>query len=116
VTGLWELADDEGLIDGQTVRPRLPYPGDGAPSPPSYVDELLNRIDAADPGEYLAVGHPGDYEAETRRITGGRADRGPGEWAAAMDGQRRTFTDERVLERCREGGVTPIQYAELSGT
>jgi len=112
VTGLAELADGEGLIDGQTVRPRLPYP-DGDPVP-SHADELLGRLDAAEPGERLAVGHPGYYGEETRRITGGRADRGPGEWAATMDGQRRMFTDERVLDYCDAYGVTPIRYTELS--
>lgn len=117
VTGLRELAAEEGLIDGQTAVPRLPYV-EGTRA--TYGEQLRDRIEAGvgrsertGQRAFLAVGHPGYYDAETRPITGGRADRGPGEWAAVMDGQRRMFLDDAVAECCAERGVEPARFTDV---
>jgi len=107
---LVEIAGSEGLLDGQTVCPRLP---EVELTAPSYPQQLISRLNLASPGTYLAVGHPGYYDAETRRIAGGRYDRRPGEWARIMDSQRRMFLAPAVLSWCDARGVEPIRYADL---
>jgi len=107
---LLEIADSGGLIDGQEVVPQLP---EVAVTAPSYPQRLLSRLNRADPGAYLAVGHPGYYEAETRRIAGGRYDRRPGEWARIMDSQRRMFLAPAVRLWCADNGVEPVRFTDL---
>lgn len=111
-----EVAEQEGLIDGRTSVKRLPEVRGGSPPspwPPTQAEYLLERITAAEPGTYLAVGHPGYYEAETKPITGGRLDRGPGEWAAIMDRQRVMFTHDLVLQYCEEHSIELVRYSDL---
>lgn len=107
---LLDIAESEGLIDGRTAVSRLPEVDVTAPG---YPQRLLGRLNLADPGTYLVVGHPGYYDGETRHIAGGRYDRRPGEWARIMDSQRRMFLDPAVLRWCDEHGVQPISYPEI---
>ena len=108
----------EGLLDGDFDR-RLPSGGaatddtvgtahGGAGNDP---EGLIARLERADPGTYLVVGHPAYDDEEMRAIRG--AGRKPGAVAAARDEQRRMFLANEVGERCAELGVEPIRFTEL---
>ena len=76
------------------------------------MEQLIARLDAAPPGQYLIVGHPA-YDNEEMRALG--HDGYPGEVIGPeREWQRRMFTDPRIVAYCRESGVAPIRYDEAS--
>lgn len=100
------FCEAEGLVDGTRAAPLLP--GHGFEVDPDW---LLERLDAVDPGTYLAVGHPGYDDEELREVHGGGRERG--EVGRTRATQRRLFTDERVIERVRDGAVEVLRYDEV---
>jgi hypothetical protein len=101
------LAEREGLVFEPRLE-RLPKP-DGAPK--DHVERLLACLEAAEPGTYLTVGHPGYYCAEMRRLShdGTTGDR----VAWSRDGQRRKFMDRRVVEYVMTHDIRPTRYDEI---
>jgi hypothetical protein len=100
------LREREGLLDGDGVG-MLPAVGGAADDP----DGLCARLDAAEPGTHLIVGHPCYDDAEMRDIVG--AGHGPGEVATERDAQRRMFLDEGVHRCCEERGVEPVRFTDV---
>ena len=97
---LKELARREGLVYGYDV-PWLPaVQGEFANS----VEEFIAQLEAADPGTYLAVGHPAYDRVDVRMFGEGIG--------VSRDWDRRMFTDPRVLGYCTAHGVMPIRYTE----
>jgi hypothetical protein len=74
------------------------------------VEQLIARLEAAPPGQYVLVAHPA-YNNDYMRTLG--HDGFPGEQVAAeREWERLLFTDPRVLECCRTHSVQPIRYDE----
>jgi predicted glycoside hydrolase/deacetylase ChbG (UPF0249 family) len=73
------------------------------------VQALLAKLEAAEPGDYVFVGHP-CYDTEDVRALWQGASETVGE---ERDWQRRTFMDAEVLDYCRRRGVQPIRYTDL---
>ena len=112
------LREREGLLDGDLDR-RLPSGGAASDDPAGTAhggagndpEGLIARLERADPGTYLVVGHPAYDDEEMRAIRG--AGRKPGAVAAARDDQRRMFLAREVRECCAEMGVEPIRFTDL---
>ncbi|MFB6150669.1 MAG: carbohydrate deacetylase [Haloarculaceae archaeon] len=103
---LADRCEREGLVNGPAVP--LPPGAEGAGTGPEW---LLDRIDEAEPGTYLVVGHPAYEDEETAAIVGPGNDRG--DVAADRAAQRRMFTNQRVRERCERNDVAVHRYDEL---
>lgn len=74
------------------------------------VEQLIARLDAAEPGQYLYVAHPA-YDTEEMRRLG--HDGYPGERVALeREWERLTFMDPRIIDYCRQHHVVPIRYDE----
>jgi hypothetical protein len=74
------------------------------------VEQLIARLQAAPPGQYLIVGHPA-YDNDEMRAFGHTGY--PGEVVAMeRDWQRCMFMDPRIVRYCGENGVQPIRYDE----
>ena len=97
---LKELARREGLVYGYEV-PWLP-PVEGRFA--NRVEEFVAQLAAAEPGTYLAVGHPTYDRLDVEMFSPGQ---GP-----KRDWDRRMFTDPPVLDYCAAHGVVPIRYTE----
>jgi hypothetical protein len=106
---LQDFAKSEGLIyspEGLSGLPRV----EGGYSDP--VEELLARLDVAEPGKtYILVAHPCYNDEEVQRMTYG--EHLPGEIALERDWQRRMFMDERVVEYFRKNNIQPIAYTDI---
>jgi len=106
----------QGIIAAHQVGRRLPLP-DSWNSPDrriqgDYVGQVISALKSAEPGDYLLVSHPGYDNAELRSL--GHAGY-PGEAVAHnLNWQRVAFVDARVVKYCRENGVRPIRYDEVS--
>jgi hypothetical protein len=74
------------------------------------ADRLIAGLEAAEPGQYLFVGHPA-YDTEEMRRHGNANETGA-QVARNRNGERLAFMDPRVLEYCRRNGVVPIRYDE----
>jgi predicted glycoside hydrolase/deacetylase ChbG (UPF0249 family) len=100
------LAEREGLVYRPAAGhlPRLE--GDFA----NPVEALIARLDTAEPGTYIIVGHPCYDRVDVRMFAHAGLEESQG---VARDWQRRIFMDRRVLDYCREGGVEPIRYDEI---
>jgi len=108
--GLRERLDafvqSEGLIWGAHEYDRLPGENNPAQTP---VENMVRRLEAAPPGTYLIVGHPGYNRPDMRRL--GHA--GAGNVALDRDWQRRMFMDPEVLECCERCGIEPVRFTDL---
>ena len=72
------------------------------------IEHLLAQLTAAEPGQYLIVGHPA-YDNDEMRSHGHPGY--PGEQVAAeRNWQRLLFMDTRVVRYCRDNSVAPIRY------
>jgi predicted glycoside hydrolase/deacetylase ChbG (UPF0249 family) len=104
---LAKLCEEEGLIYAQPI-------GGPLPKPPDEVKEEPNRfvaqLECAEPGLYTCVGHPmyDDEEARPFALQGSP----PGQVGRDRDGQRRMFTDARVLAVVAQRAIRPIRYSE----
>jgi hypothetical protein len=95
----------EGLVNSRLFRglPRLQADGDP-------VEQLIARLEVAEPGRYVVVGHPAYDNAEMRALG---HEGYPGHVIGPeRDWQRRMFTDPRIIHYCRQNGVQPVRYDE----
>ena len=100
------LARREGLLRGRAARlPDVEGQFDDA------AQKLIARLDAAAPGTYLVVGHPGHDDDEMRGLTHRGLE--PGRVARERDADRRMFTDPRVLAYCHSHGVEPVRFTDV---
>lgn len=77
---------------------------------PDLPSRLVARLERADPGEYIVVGHPGYDDEEMRRMG---ADDYPSEKVVAdRIEERLQFTRPDVIAYCRRSGVRSIRYDE----
>jgi hypothetical protein len=103
------FAEREGLIYRHPVD-RLPnVEGEFADA----VERLIARLDAAGPGTYLFVTHPGYDNEEMRRF--GHPGLEPGQVARERDWDRRVFVDTRIVEYCAASGVEPVRWTDVAG-
>ncbi len=96
----------EGLIMPRGFK-RLPDTGAGG----DRVERLIAQLEAAEPGAYMVVGHPG-YDNEEMRQLGHEGHRGA-QVAQAREWERRIFTDPRIIEYCGKNGVEPARFGEV---
>jgi len=95
----------EGLVPGHAEGlPAIPGPFEDP------VDQLIARLEAASPGTYLTVAHPGHDTEEMRRLT--HQGLSPGQVAREREGDTRVLTSPTVLAYCRSRGVQPIRFAD----
>ena len=105
---LTEFCEREGLISSRGASHSVPGRRETGWETP---EDMLALLEAAPAGTWLVVGHPG-YDTEEMR--GLRESREEGERVARVrDGQRRMFTDPRVVQYCAEHGVEPIRYTDI---
>lgn len=107
--GLADLIKKEGLIAGNHPPVgRLPQPEEKIDDP---VDRLLWQLQRAEPGCYMAVGHPCFDDEDTASL------RKPGESVGTQgkprNRQRLMFCDPKILDLCRGRGIKPIRYDEI---
>jgi predicted glycoside hydrolase/deacetylase ChbG (UPF0249 family) len=77
------------------------------------VERFLARLGAAEPGKtYLYVTHPACDTDAMRALTYGEEK--PGAVARQRDWDRRTLTEPRVLEFCREHQVAPVRFTDVA--
>ncbi|MBP3961700.1 ChbG/HpnK family deacetylase [Paenibacillus lignilyticus] len=104
----------EGLISHRPFTGRLPeISGDDAGESVvagDPVDQFVARLKHAAPGQYLIVGHPGYDDEETR--SWGNSDYPGTKVAQDRHWERLMFTDKRVLDAVRSGGVRLLRYDE----
>jgi len=104
---LARLVEQEGLIWANPLGKRLPKIPD---STQGHPERLIAQLEAATENTYLTVGHPTYDDEEVRRF---RINASPeGEVARDRDGQRRMFTDPKVLQCVAAKGVEPIRYSQ----
>ncbi|MBN1579344.1 MAG: ChbG/HpnK family deacetylase [Anaerolineae bacterium] len=107
----------EGLVNARFFQdlPRVQADSDlaaGNPAGRDPVEQLIARLQAAGPGCYVVVGHPA-YDNDEMRLLGHTGY--PGDVIGPeRDWQRRMFVDPRVIAYCREHGVQPARYDEVS--
>ncbi len=103
-----EWAEQEELIFNSALKlDRGPKP-EGKFS--DAADAFYAKLQLLDtPGTYLAVGHP-CFNDEEMRESVLRGDKGTE--AKNRDGQRRMFTDPRILEIVKDKNIQPIFYTE----
>jgi predicted glycoside hydrolase/deacetylase ChbG (UPF0249 family) len=106
---LADLCRREGLIRaGAVPSGRMPKP---AVEQQGHPERLLAQLAAAEPGTYVVVGHPclPDDEMRSYRMAGDPAH----DTASDRDGQRRMFTDPRILDLARSGRIQAIRYDQV---
>lgn len=114
--GAWlsEFCAQEGLIYSHDLSERgllqeLPSPAEPTGN---SVDDLIARLDVAESGTYLIVGHPVYKTGEIMRAhLPGQA---PGIEAESRDWQRRMFMDEKIVAYCRDRGIEAIRYTDVA--
>jgi len=101
------LVEREGLVWGRA--PGLPRV-EGAPT--DRAAAFIARLEAAEPGTYMIVGHPGHDTPEMRRLVheGLRA----GQVAVEREGDTRQFTAPEVLRWCASHGVEPVRFTDIA--
>ncbi len=104
---LLEMAEREGLVYANLPVGRLARVEGEFANP---VDALIARLDAAEPGTYIIVGHPCYDRVDVRMLDHAGLKESQG---VARDWQRRIFMDRKVIDYCRETGVEPIRYDEI---
>ncbi len=103
------LMQREGLLEGGRGYNHLP------PSPWRYedrADDLIARLEAAGPGTYLIVAHPGHDTDEVRRL--GHAGLASGQVAREREGDTQMLTSHKVLEYCGHHGVAPTRFTDAA--
>jgi len=105
--GLDALMRREGLVPGRA--PGLP-PVAGSFDDPA--DALIARLEAAPPGTWLVVAHPGHDTEEMRRL--GHKGLAPGQVAREREGDTRMFTSPKVLAWCQAHGVVPARFTDIA--
>ncbi|MBB3128443.1 hypothetical protein FHS19_003097 [Paenibacillus rhizosphaerae] len=101
----------EGIRNYRRFSRRLPLPPVSASTAgEGRVEELVDGLRSAPPGQYLLVGHPGFDEEDMRRF--GAPDYPSGKVVADRIGERLMFTHPEVLQSCVRLGVRPIRYDE----
>jgi predicted glycoside hydrolase/deacetylase ChbG (UPF0249 family) len=104
---LARLAEQEGLLWANPLGARLPKVPE---TTQGYPERLVAQLEAAADGTYVTVGHPTYDDEELRRF---RINGSPeGEVARDRDGQRRMFTDPKVLACIAARRVQPTRYSE----
>jgi len=101
------LMEREGLRHGGRGYEPLPR------SPWRYedrADDLIARLEAAGPGTYLIVAHPGHDTEEMRRL--GHEGLAPGQVAREREGDTQMLTSHKVLEYCGHHGVMPARFTD----
>jgi len=102
------LAEQEGLVQsGKAVRGLPQVEGKFA----DQSDRLIAALDAALPGTYLIVGHPGYDREDMRQFRHPGLEEG--QVARERDADRRMFMDRKVLDFCAANGVVPIRFTEI---
>ena len=104
---LEKLAEREGLIYSHIAASGLPRLEGEFANP---VQALIARLDAAEPGTYVVVGHPCYDRVDVRMFDHAGLKESQG---VARDWQRRIFMDQEILDYCRKKGVVPIRYDEI---
>jgi predicted glycoside hydrolase/deacetylase ChbG (UPF0249 family) len=97
----------EGILNFRHYHKRLPWVKDYVGGP---AEQLIASLDAADPGQWAIVGHPG-YETEELQLIGNERVDGVEE-AKARDGQRRWFMDPKVIAYFDTHDIEAIRYDE----
>jgi hypothetical protein len=77
------------------------------------VERLIARLEAAEPGTYLIVGHPCYDTEDVRRFH--HAGMVPGTEGLNRDWQRRMFMDPRIVEFVAARSIEPIRYSQVEG-
>lgn len=114
--GAWltEFCKQEGLVYNSGLAKKgllRPLPPLAEPAD-NLVDDLIARLDAAESGTYLIVGHPVYKTDEILRAhIPGQA---PGIEAESRDWQRRMFMDQNIVEYCRERAIEVIRYTDVA--
>ena len=96
------LCGREGLVRCRGLSPLPRVEGDFA----DPADLLIARLEAAEPGTYLFVVHPGRDTDEMRRLT--HEGLAPGQVARQREADTRMLTSGKVVAWCEAHGVEPI--------
>lgn len=105
---LVEFARRHGLLRGRGQVPGLARV-EGAFD--DVGDEIVARLDAAAPGTYLLVGHPGYDRADMRRFR--HEGLVPGQVAGQRVRERLQFMSPKVAEYARAHGVEFVRYSDV---
>jgi hypothetical protein len=101
----------EGLVNSRFFHSLTRVSAEGSPANGDPVEQLIARLEAAEPGPYVVVGHPA-YDNDEMRALGHEGY--PGDVIGPeRDWQRRMFTDPRIAQYCRDHGVQPTRYDEV---
>lgn len=103
------LAAREGLLDAEAL-PFSPRPETSGPKN-TPAEALHSFINAAPPGTYVYVTHPGFEAEDMRRMR--LPGQSPGEVARERDGDRLAWQDAAIRELCRARRVEIIRYVDL---
>jgi len=76
----------------------------------NLIDDIVSRLEAADQGQYLYLGHPA-IDTEEMRSLGNQHISGE-KLAAGRLLEAKLFTDPNILELCSKKGIVPIRYDE----
>lgn len=104
---LTRWCQSKGLIYYRPYNRPLPEVGTHA----DPVVELLQRLDAAEPSQYLLLGHPAHSTEEMLEL--GNAENPGVAVAANCDRERQWFMSLRILRYCRSRDIRIVRYDEL---
>lgn len=74
------------------------------------IEDMVSRLQAADEGQYLYVGHPAVDSPEMREL--GNREFSGDRIAAGRVMEQKMFTDPRILQTICKRGIVPIRYDE----
>lgn len=96
--------EKEGLLYSESRMkglPKVEHVGDP-------VEQLIAKLEAAEPGDYMVVGHPAYDNAEMRTL--GHSGYEGDKVATGREWERRLFSDPRIVAYCRDKGVQPTRF------
>jgi len=102
------LARREGLLYDEGALGSLP------PAPEDVTglaERFIAQLEAAGPGDYLYVSHPGRDRPDMRRFT--HAGLAPGQVARERDEDRLRYLSPKVMEHAAAHGVAFVTYADV---
>jgi hypothetical protein len=102
------FAGKEGLVYAFRPVPRVPFDHNASRD---IVEQVLAWMETAEPGAYELGAHPAYDGEDVRRFYTARTE--PGAVANHREAERRLFTDERIVARCRAEDVEPIRFTEI---